>query len=209
MGTPYASRGGRTDRGNDRATARPVIPRTVTRPVTTNQVRGASPLRRGAGPSTTNQTGKGAGCSSSTVGRRRPRPSSTPPWSVPIVRTPRRTATPPGCRSCRTFLARVRPGGLLLTAALRHCDGYLVGGKMFPGAGVDERDVRRALEIAFGPLVGAVEVRELTAQPEHGYSGIVLGWARRPGPAATSDVLPMSDGAGSPVASAGEVTSRR
>ncbi len=80
----------------------------------------------------------------------------------------------------QNILARVQPGGLFLTAALRRCEGYLVGGKEFPSARVDEGDVRGILESAFGPLAGTVQVRELTAQPDHGYSGIILACARRP-----------------------------
>ena len=36
----------------------------------------------------------------------------------------------------------VRPGGTLLTAALRRSRGYLVGGKTFPSPNVDENDMR-------------------------------------------------------------------
>jgi hypothetical protein len=82
----------------------------------------------------------------------------------------------------QNILARVLPGGLFLTAALHCCDDYVVGGKAFPSAGIDEGDIRTALASAFGPLAGAVHVRELAAQPDHGYSGIILGRARRPEP---------------------------
>ncbi len=44
----------------------------------------------------------------------------------------------------------VRPGGTLLTAALRRSRGYLVGGKTFPSPNVDENDMRAVLEPCFG-----------------------------------------------------------
>lgn len=78
-------------------------------------------------------------------------------------------------------MARVRPGGLFITAALRDADSYLVGGKAFPSARVDEHDLRSALESELGGPPGGVEARPLTDQPAHGYSGIVLAWARRTG----------------------------
>ena len=77
----------------------------------------------------------------------------------------------------RNVVDRVGPGGLFVTAALRRCRGYVVGGKTFPGAGIDEADVREVLrpEPAHG---GAVEVRRLTDDAAHGYAGIVLAWTR-------------------------------
>ena len=70
----------------------------------------------------------------------------------------------------------VAPGGTFVTAALRRCRFYLVGGKPFPSANVDEHDVAAVLVPAFG---GAIEVRELPEHEALGYSGIVLAWARR------------------------------
>ena len=58
----------------------------------------------------------------------------------------------------------VRPGGLFVTSALRRCRSYLVGGKPFPSADVDERDVLHALEASFGRRSSTVELREV---PEH------------------------------------------
>jgi NNMT/PNMT/TEMT family len=73
----------------------------------------------------------------------------------------------------------VRPGGVLITAALRNCRWYLVGGKPFPSADIDEHDLRSVLEPAFACEPSSIEARELAGHAAHGYAGIVLGWARR------------------------------
>lgn len=80
----------------------------------------------------------------------------------------------------QNIMGRVRPGGLFVTAALRHSRGYVVGGHRFPSADVDEADVRFILESTRGPLRGTVETRDLADQAAHGYSGIVLAWAQQP-----------------------------
>jgi len=80
--------------------------------------------------------------------------------------------------------ALARPGGWLLTAALRRTRGYLVGGRLFPSADLDERDLAAALR-AQAPdgdapdadmTVMAVDLEEVHAK---GYSGILLGKCRR------------------------------
>jgi hypothetical protein len=73
----------------------------------------------------------------------------------------------------------VAPGGTFVTAALRRCRFYLVGGKPFPSANVDEHDIGAVLEAAFGGEPGSIEVRDLPEHEALGYSGIVLAWARR------------------------------
>jgi hypothetical protein len=73
----------------------------------------------------------------------------------------------------------VRPGGLFVTAALRRCHGYIVAGKAFPSADVDEHDVRAVLQPEFEPLNGSITVRRTAQDDSHGYSAIVLCWARR------------------------------
>ncbi|GAA3389451.1 hypothetical protein GCM10020369_39620 [Cryptosporangium minutisporangium] len=73
----------------------------------------------------------------------------------------------------------VRPGGLFVTAALRRCRGYHVAGKLFPGADIDEDDVRAVLERDFDVADGDVVVHEVPQGDVHGYSGIVLATARR------------------------------
>ncbi len=52
--------------------------------------------------------------------------------------------------------ALVRPGGTLLTAALRRSHGYRVGGKTFPSANVDEDDLRAVLEPCFADVATTV-----------------------------------------------------
>jgi hypothetical protein len=73
----------------------------------------------------------------------------------------------------------VAPGGTFVTAALRRCRFYLVGGKPFPSANVDEHDIGAVLAPAFGGERGSIEVREVPEHEALGYSGIVLAWARR------------------------------
>ena len=78
------------------------------------------------------------------------------------------------------ILAHVEPGGLFATAALHRSRGYLVGGRFFPSADLRRADVRRVIDEAWGEGSACVEVRRLTDQPEHGYSGILLATAVRP-----------------------------
>ena len=73
----------------------------------------------------------------------------------------------------------VRPGGALLTAALRRSRGYRVGGKTFPSANVDESDLRSVLEPCFAPGAVSIEFHELAETRAQGYSGIVLASANR------------------------------
>lgn len=84
--------------------------------------------------------------------------------------------------SWRTYMQRivglVRPGGALLTAALRRSRGYRVGGKTFPSANVDENDLRSVLDPCFAREAVTIEAREVAESRKQGYSGIVLGCAR-------------------------------
>ena len=70
----------------------------------------------------------------------------------------------------------VRPDGVFVTAALRRCRHYVVGGKRFPSADVDEYDVHAVLARRFAHA--NVEARRLAEHATQGYSGIVLAWAR-------------------------------
>jgi NNMT/PNMT/TEMT family len=70
----------------------------------------------------------------------------------------------------------VRPGGVFVTAALRRCRHYVVGGKRFPSADIDEVDVRAVLAGRFAHAT--IEARRLAEHAAQGYSGIVLAWAR-------------------------------
>jgi NNMT/PNMT/TEMT family len=79
----------------------------------------------------------------------------------------------------RHIAGLVRPGGLFVTAALRHSTGYVVGGKTFPSACVDEADLRRVLEPFFDWDDGVIEVCDLSAHRSHGYTSILLARARR------------------------------
>lgn len=79
----------------------------------------------------------------------------------------------------RHITGLVEPGGLFITAALRRCRGYTVAGKTFPGADVDEHDLRTVLEDEFEPLDGSIEVRQTSQDAVHGYSAILLCQARR------------------------------
>jgi hypothetical protein len=72
----------------------------------------------------------------------------------------------------------VRPGGVFITAALRRCRRYLVGGKAFPSADVDENDLRAVLEPRFVCEGGSIEAWDLAEHESQGSTGIVLGWAR-------------------------------
>ena len=74
----------------------------------------------------------------------------------------------------------VRPGGVFITAALRRCRHYVVGGKRFPSADVDEHDLRAVLEPEFDC---SIEVREVPEHARLGYEGIVLATAIRRPPA--------------------------
>jgi selenocysteine lyase/cysteine desulfurase len=78
----------------------------------------------------------------------------------------------------RTISGLVRPDGLFVTAALRRCRGYWIGGKRFPSADIDEHDVRAVLAPEFGPLTDTIEVRRVDGAA-HGYAAIVLCRARR------------------------------
>jgi len=73
----------------------------------------------------------------------------------------------------------VCPGGVFITSALRRCRAYLVGGKPFPSANVDEHDLRAVLDPDFDPASGSIETRALPGHEAQGYGGIVLAWRRR------------------------------
>ena len=72
----------------------------------------------------------------------------------------------------RNIVGLVRPGGMFLTAALRSCRSYVVGGKRFPCAGIDELDIGAALEGWFRSIT--VQTQEVPEHAPQGYGGIVL-----------------------------------
>jgi len=71
----------------------------------------------------------------------------------------------------------VRPGGMLLVAALRRSHGYVVGGKTFPSANVDETDLQAALEPRFGRGNLTIQACTLNGAAAKGFSGVVLARA--------------------------------
>ena len=71
----------------------------------------------------------------------------------------------------------VRPGGMLLVAALRRSHGYVVDGKTFPSANVDETDLQAVLEPRFGRRNLTIQACKLEGAAAKGYSGVVLGCA--------------------------------
>lgn len=71
----------------------------------------------------------------------------------------------------------VRPGGLLLVAALRRSRGYVVGGKTFPSANIDETDLQAVLEPRFGRGNLTIQACRIDGAAAKGYSGVVLACA--------------------------------
>lgn len=82
-------------------------------------------------------------------------------------------------RYSRNIASLVRPGGLLLTAALRRCRQYKVGDRFFPSADVDTGDLQAVLEQDFLPATIKVEAHEVPEHQVQGYLGILLARARR------------------------------
>ncbi|MEV0719197.1 guanitoxin biosynthesis pre-guanitoxin forming N-methyltransferase GntF [Asanoa sp. NPDC050611] len=80
-------------------------------------------------------------------------------------------------RFMRNITAQIEPGGLFVTAALHHCRGYTVGGRLFPSANVGEADLREVLRPALD--LGSLEVRPTGQDAAHGYASILLCWARK------------------------------
>jgi hypothetical protein len=71
----------------------------------------------------------------------------------------------------------VRPGGMLLVAALRRSRGYVVAGKTFPSANIDEADLQAVLEPKFGRGNVTIQACEIDGPTAKGYSGVVLACA--------------------------------
>lgn len=82
-------------------------------------------------------------------------------------------------RYSRNIATLVRPGGLMLTAALGGCRQYKVGNRYFPSANVEAADLRAVLEQDFAPATVAVEARAVSEHQVQGYSGILLARASR------------------------------
>ena len=71
----------------------------------------------------------------------------------------------------------VQPGGMLLVAALRRSRGYVVGGKTFPSADIDEADLQAVLAPRFGRGNLTILACSATGSASKGYSGVVLARA--------------------------------
>ena len=82
-------------------------------------------------------------------------------------------------RYSRHIASLVRPGGLMLTSALRRCQRYRVGKRSFPSANIDEADMREVLLEDFVADSVSVEVRETPEHSDQGYAGIILASARK------------------------------
>ena len=93
----------------------------------------------------------------------------------------------------RHIAGLVRPGGLFITSALRHSTGYLVGGKTFPSAYIDESDLRTVLESEFDWDDGIIDVRDLSEHRSQGYTSILLARARKRRTSRLSDVLEVHE----------------
>ena len=75
----------------------------------------------------------------------------------------------------RNVVGLTATGGTFLTAALRRCRSYQVGGKLFPGADVDVEEIHEALDADF--VRTTVGTRDVGDADGHGYRGIVLAVA--------------------------------
>ena len=78
---------------------------------------------------------------------------------------------------CRNIATLVRPGGYFLTSAVRRCSGYKAGERFFPAANIDEDDLRQVLLQDFRADSVEVQVREVPAHRDQGFSGILLARA--------------------------------
>lgn len=79
----------------------------------------------------------------------------------------------------RRMIEMVRPGGTLIIAALRRTRCYLVGGKPFPSANVDENDFQTVLGPHFEREDLVIQVCQVPECTSHGYSSIVLARAHQ------------------------------
>jgi len=80
-------------------------------------------------------------------------------------------------RFCRNIASLVRPGGLLLTSALRLCSSYKSGPRFFAATPIDEADLQDVLRQDFREDSIRVESRKLTSQESQGFNGILLARA--------------------------------
>jgi hypothetical protein len=88
----------------------------------------------------------------------------------------------------------LRPGGLFVVAALRHCNGYKIGDDFFPSPGIDERDMRRVFkDLGYDAAGLEVRVEAVPDQRKCGFESVVLAAgvssSRRPTRASRSKQL--------------------
>jgi hypothetical protein len=75
----------------------------------------------------------------------------------------------------RNIASLLRPGGLFVVAALRHCSGYKIGDTFFPSPGIDERDMRRVFtNLGFDAAGLEVRVEAVPDQRKCGFESVVL-----------------------------------
>jgi hypothetical protein len=79
----------------------------------------------------------------------------------------------------KRIVGLVRPGGTLITAALRRSHGYVVGGKTFPSANIDENDFSEVLEPYFPRQELTIKVCDVAECASKGFSSILLARAHR------------------------------
>jgi hypothetical protein len=77
-------------------------------------------------------------------------------------------------RYARNIASLVRPGGLFLTAAVRHCRSYKAGERFFPATDIDEDDLGGVMRMDFRPDSVHVEVCEVPDHRNQGFSGTLL-----------------------------------
>jgi SAM-dependent methyltransferase len=76
------------------------------------------------------------------------------------------------------IIGLLKPGGLLVVAALRRCSGYRVGKRLFPSAGIDEHDMAELLRCQ-GFHSSRTHIAVESVPRQRGYDGIVLASAVR------------------------------
>jgi SAM-dependent methyltransferase len=76
----------------------------------------------------------------------------------------------------RNIAGLVRPGGQFILSALGGSPGYRVGSHWFPGAAINELDIRACLEVAGFSSIDLRE-RAVPDRAEQGYRSVIFAWA--------------------------------
>lgn len=74
----------------------------------------------------------------------------------------------------RYIASFVAPMGTLMLASLKKAKLYVVGGKYFPSANIDEYDLRKALELDFYPKSIHIVNKKIPRHASQGFEGILL-----------------------------------